>query len=68
MRNIGEYPSVVVESTLSQILEENVPPEYNLSAKACMGILRRAMNKGKRLPIELETALNQQAGLMDIRA
>lgn len=49
-RNIGESPSAAVESTLSQILEANVPKKYYLSAKACEGILRRAERRGKELP------------------
>lgn len=57
MRNTGEYPSVAVESTLSQILEDNVPEKYYLSQKACEGILRRAERRGKKLPDVLKTAL-----------
>ena len=56
-RNIGECPSVAVESTLSQILEANVPGKYSLSAKACAGILRRAERRGKALPPMLTAAL-----------
>lgn len=61
MRNIGESPSVGVESTLSQILEDNVPQKYYLSVKACLGILRRAEKRGKKLPPLLEMALRQQS-------
>ena len=61
MHNTGEYPSVAVESTLSQILEENVPKKYYLSARACEGILRRAERMGKKLPDVLKTALEQQS-------
>lgn len=60
-RNIGESPSAAVESTLSQILEANVPKKYYLSAKACEGILRRAECRGKELPPMLKTALEQQS-------
>lgn len=60
-RNIGESPSAAVESTLSQILEANVPKKYYLSAKACEGILRRAERRGKELPPMLKTALEQQS-------
>ena len=56
-RNSGEWPSVAVESTLSQILEENVPGKYSLSATACAGILRRAERRGKELPPMLKEAL-----------
>lgn len=51
----------VVESTLSQILEDNVPEKYYLSQKACEGILRRAERMGKKLPDVLKTALEQQS-------
>lgn len=58
--NIGEYPSVENESTLSEILEDNVPEKYYLSPKACLGILRRAENKGRKLPDNLRIALEQK--------
>ena len=59
MLNTGESPNVVVESTLSSILEENAPETYYLSAKACAGILRRAERRGKELPQMLKEALLQ---------
>lgn len=62
-RNIGESPSAAVESTLSQILEANVPKKYYLSAKACEGILRRAERRGKELPPMLKTASKNQGGI-----
>ena len=58
--NTGECPNAAVESTLSWILEENVPEKYYLSAKACEGILRRAERRGKQLPDMLRIALEQQ--------
>ena len=62
--NIGESPSVAVESSLSQILQpqEDVPQKYFLSKRGCLGILRRAAAKNKVLPMELEQALREQAG------
>ena len=57
--NTGEYPSEERESTLSQILEANVPEKYYLSAKACAGILRRAERRGKELPTRLKEALEE---------
>lgn len=62
-RNIGECPNVAVESFLSQILQpmEDVPEKYYLSARACLGILRRAKKRGKELPEELRIALERQA-------
>ena len=61
MRSFGEYPNVVAESHLSQILEDNPHPKYSLSAKACQGILRRAERRGKELQPILKNALEQQA-------
>lgn len=56
--NFGESPSEGRESTLSSILEANVPQKkYFLSARACEGILRRSKKRGKPLPEVLEKAL-----------
>lgn len=57
--NTGESPSVVKESTLSQILEANAPEKYYLSPRACAGILRRAEKRGKELPKMLKEALEE---------
>ena len=61
--SIGEFPSAAVESSLSQILQNptDVPQKYYLSSKACQGILRRAKERGKKLPKMLEQALKEQA-------
>lgn len=56
----GEKPSSPRPSKLSQILETNPNPKYNLSAKACQGILNRADRRGKELPVQLRTALEAQ--------
>lgn len=61
MRSFGECPSEENASRLSQILEDSPHPKYYLSAKACVGILRRAKRRGKALPPELETALIAQS-------
>ena len=59
-RNTGPAPRSAEDVyTLSQILEENAPTKYCLSARACEGILRRAKNRGKELPPMLEEALVQ---------
>lgn len=58
--NFGEYPNVERESTLSEILEDNVPEKYFLSPKACLGIIRRAKAKGRKLPENLRIALEQK--------
>lgn len=75
-RNTGEKPSetavqemcsvwgphsVAEESRLSQILEETPLPKYNLTAKACQGILRRAERRGKDLPKLLKEVLIRQS-------
>jgi hypothetical protein len=57
MLNIGEFPNAAKESLLSQILEDNVPEKYYLSARACQGILMRASRRGKKLTDLLQTAL-----------
>ena len=55
--NIGESPNAVKESLLSQILEDNVPQKFYLSARACQRILVRASRRGKPLPELLKQAL-----------
>lgn len=60
-RNTGECPNAVVVSRLSQILEETPHPKYNLTAKACQGILRRAERRGKDLPKMLKQVLLMQS-------
>lgn len=61
MRSFGESPSAAVVSRLSQILEANAPQKYYLSAKACLGIIRRAERRGKELPPMLREALTAQS-------
>ena len=63
--NTSECPKGAVESSLSQILLDTVPSRYYLSRKACLGILRRARERGKPLPPQLEQALKLQAGTAD---
>lgn len=40
---------------------QSIPQRYFLSAKACLGILRRAMSRGKKLPLLLKVALERTA-------
>ena len=61
MLNTEEFPREENESTLSQILQAGVPEKYYLSQKACLGILRRASERGKQLPDVLKKALERQA-------
>lgn len=49
--------------TLSRILQDSPPRKYYLSRMACLGILRRAEERGKELPAQLKAALMAQAGL-----
>lgn len=56
----GECPSVVRESRLSWILQDNAPPKYFLSARACQGILNRAEKRLKHIPELLRKVLEQQ--------
>ena len=62
--NTGVSPKDAKGSSLSQILQADPPLKYYLSPKACLGILRRAFERGKELPKKLERALKIQAGLM----
>ena len=59
--SFGDAPSVVVESRLSQILQDKPHPKYSLSARACQGILSRAERRGKELPEQLKMALIRQS-------
>lgn len=57
--NIGEAPRIPNPTKLSEILAE-ADEKYQLSAKACQGILNRAARRGKELPPELKAALEAQ--------
>lgn len=57
--NSGECPSVAVESHLWQILQDNPPRKYCLSARAAQGVLNRAERRGKKLPELLREALTE---------
>ncbi len=59
--NVSEEPKIPVHTKLSQILEETPHPKYNLTAKACQGILRRAERRGKDLPKLLKQVLLMQS-------
>ena len=63
MLNFSESPRDAVVSSLSQILMGSAPSKYSLSRTACLGILRRAKEREKSLPPQLEKALRIQAGL-----
>ena len=58
--NTTEAPCEEIQSNLSDILEENPDPKYILSAKACLGILTRARQRGKNFPQNLEDVLIQK--------
>ena len=66
LRNTGPSPRDATESCLSQILEDHPPKIYYLTTAACLGILRRAKERGKPLPKVLDTALRIQAGLIGL--
>lgn len=63
MLNTGVSPREEKESFLSQILQAEVPRKYYLTKTACLGILRRAIERGKELPPQLKAALEIQAGI-----
>ena len=56
-------PSGDAGCSLSRILQDNPPRKYYLTRRACLGILRRAKERGKPLPPQLHAALLVQAGL-----
>lgn len=58
--NLSERPRVANPTLLSEVLEEEADAKYNLSSKACKGILNRANKRGKKLPEILEEALKAQ--------
>ena len=62
--NTGAAPRRPIRVPLSGILEANPAQKYYLSKVACIGILRRAFERGKELPKKLDRALKIQAGLM----
>ena len=64
LRNTGPSPRDAIESFLSQILQAHPPKKYYLTTAACLGILRRAEERGKPLPKALDTAFRIQAGLI----
>ena len=66
LRNTGPSHRDATESCLSQILEDHPPKKYYLTTAACLGILRRAKERGKPLPKALDTALRIQAGLIGL--
>lgn len=59
--NIGEKPREPNPTKLSEILQEDADAKYNLSARACQGILNRAQKRGKELPEILRSALEAQS-------
>ena len=61
--NFGAWPNAENASSLSAILQVNVPERYYLSPKTCQGILRRASARGKELPDVLKKALERQASV-----
>ena len=58
--NLSERPRVANPTLLSEVLEQETDSKYNLSSKACKGIINRANKRGKKLPEILEEALKAQ--------
>ncbi len=63
--NTGVAPRNPIRVSLSDILEPNPDPKHYLTTTACLGILRRAAERGKELPPQLKMALMIQAGLIN---
>jgi len=60
--NTSEWPNDADVCLLSQVLETgSIPQRFFLSLTACAGILRRADKRGKKLPQQLELALQMVA-------
>ena len=55
--NTGACPKDAVDSSLSAILQADAPEKYSLSARTCLGILKRAEKRGKKIPALLWEAL-----------
>jgi hypothetical protein len=67
--SISEWPRDAAVCSLSDVLEiGEVPQRFFLSATACRGILRRAEKRGKKLPQQLEQALQMVAKDMEPEA
>lgn len=63
-RDTSESPNDGAEysaCSLADVLEPQPPLKYSLSPRACAGILRRAVKRGKELPEALRLALEQVA-------
>lgn len=58
-RNFSEAPDPIIETRLSQILQMDAPDRYDLSPRACQGIINRAERRGKELPQMLDEALRE---------
>lgn len=56
-RSTSESRSAAAACSLSQVLQDEAPSKFYLSAKAAAGILRRAERRGKELPLHLRSAL-----------
>jgi hypothetical protein len=62
MLNTSAWPNDASVCSLSSILEKGpILPKYYLSAVACLGILRRAVKRAKKLPEQLRRALQAVA-------
>lgn len=64
--NCSEKPMKEVKSKLSWVLEKHPNPKYNLSEKACRGILSRAERRGKELPTLLKETLLKQSAFKNV--
>jgi len=61
----GQSPKCEGVSSLSDILETgDVPQRYYLTEKSCLGILRRAERKKKKLPEKLYTAVLEAINML----
>lgn len=64
--NTSEKPYRTIPSKLSEILETAPERKYDLSPRACQGILNRAERRGKELPKTLKNALIEQSSCKEM--
>lgn len=64
MQSSLEHPSVVVESSLSEVLEASAPLTYFLTIKQIESLLQRSADRNKKLPRDLDEAYRSQIHIL----
>ena len=63
--NFSVSPNVESVCSLSDVLEDRVPPRFYLSPRACRGVLRRAKKRGRTWLYRLQVGLEFVGSLQD---